>query len=176
MSKYSAVFKRSVVAFYGNGSHSFREAGARFGVDHATVRKWVALDAAHGAAGLEKKFSHYSAAFKLLVLQRMWEDGLSRRQVAALFNIRNAGCLSDWERRYERGGLEALAPRRQGRPRSVSESDKPPTSEAPVSDEAKSRQELLAELRQLRMENAYLKKLEALTREQAPKKRTSSKR
>ncbi|RVJ64843.1 helix-turn-helix domain-containing protein [Sinorhizobium meliloti] len=39
----------------------------------------------------------------------MWEDGLSDGQTAALFNIRNAGCLSDWERRYETGGIDALA-------------------------------------------------------------------
>lgn len=45
-----------------------------------------------------------------------------------------------------------------------------------MDDEAKSREELLAELNNLRMENAYLKKLEALTREQAPKKRKSSRR
>lgn len=43
-------------------------------------------------------------------------------------------------------------------------------------DEAKSREELLAELRYLRMENAYLKKLEALTQGHAPKKRKPSRR
>ncbi|MDW9912747.1 helix-turn-helix domain-containing protein [Sinorhizobium meliloti] len=43
----------------------------------------------------------------------MWEDGLSYRQTAALFNIRNAGCLSDWERRYETGGIDALAARQE---------------------------------------------------------------
>ena len=55
---------------------------------------------------------------------------------------------------------------------------KPPTPAVPVaaSDEAKSREELLAELKQLRMENAYLKKLKALTQEQAPKKRKLSRR
>ena len=43
--------------------------------------------------------------------------------------------------------------------------------------ETRSREELLAELSYLRMENAFLKKLEALTREQpAPKKRKSSRR
>lgn len=176
MSKYSVSFKRSVVDFYGSGEYGYREVGERFGVDHSTVRKWIDLHAAHGQAGLEKKFSHYSAAFKLSVLRRMWEDGLSRRQVAALFNIRHAGCLSDWERRYERGGLAALAPRRKGRPRKLGKSRKPPGAESPVDDEAKSREELLAELNNLRMENAYLKKLEALTREQAPKKRKSSRR
>lgn len=53
-----------------------------------------------------------------------------------------------------------------------------PAPAVPVaaSDEAKSREELLAELKQLRMENAYLKKLKALTQEHAPKKRKPSRR
>ena len=177
MSKHSTVFKQSVVAFYLRGDHGYGSVGARFGIDDATVRKWVAAHAAHGLAGLEKKFGHYDAEFKLSVLRRMWEDGLSRRQAAAIFGIRNAGCLSEWERRYERGGIAALTPRRRGRPPSMPE---PPVkasgADASRSDDAKSREELLAELNYLRMENAYLKKLEALTREQAPKKRTSSKR
>ncbi|WP_420043061.1 helix-turn-helix domain-containing protein [Agrobacterium tumefaciens] len=33
---------------------------------------------------------------------------------AALFDIRSVGCLSVWERQYERGGLAALASRRSG--------------------------------------------------------------
>lgn len=164
MSKFSFAFKQEVVGFYGCGDHGYRETGSRFGVDHGTVRKWVAIHAAHGLAGLLKKHSHYDAQFKLSVLERMWKDGFSRRQVAAIFNIRNAGCLSVWERQYESGGIEALAPRRKGRPRSMPE---PPVVSAQpdgvVNDDAKSREDLLAELAYLRMENAYLKKLEALT-------------
>ncbi|RVE78320.1 helix-turn-helix domain-containing protein [Sinorhizobium meliloti] len=70
----------------------------------------------------------------------MWEDGLSYRQTAALFNIRNAGCLSDWERRYETGGIDALAARRRGGPRTMPE---PPQASQ---NETKSRAVLLAKL------------------------------
>lgn len=164
MSKYSVSFKQGVVEFYGDGKHSYREVSLQFGLDESMVRKWVASHAAHGLAGLSRKFSHYDAQFRLLVLERMWKDGLSRRQAAALFNIRSPACLSVWEDRYERGGIEALAPRRKGRQRSMPE---PPIiatgSDAPQNDETKSREELLAELAYLRMENDYLKKLEALT-------------
>jgi transposase-like protein len=48
MSKYSTSFKQSVVSAYESGSEGFREVGARFAVDHSTVRKWVAIHAAHG--------------------------------------------------------------------------------------------------------------------------------
>lgn len=109
MSKHSRAFKQSVVEFYLRGNDGYGKVGAEFGIDHSTVLKWVAIYEAHGVAGLSKKFSSYDAEFKLSVLKRMWEDGLSCRQTAALFNIRNAGCLSDWERRYEIGGIDALA-------------------------------------------------------------------
>ncbi len=160
---------------YEKGGRSAREVCVHFGVDHATVRKWVASYEAHGAEGLAKKFSHYDAAFKLSVLQRMWEDGLSYRQTAALFDICNKGSVVDWERRHKTGGIDALSPRCKGRPRSMPEPQKQP--DASRSDDKKSREELLAELTYLRMENAYLKKLDALTLEQAAlKKRKSSKR
>ncbi|WP_414141102.1 transposase, partial [Rhizobium sp. BR 249] len=48
MSKYSTSFKQSVVEFYSGGKRSVREVSAHFGVDHSTVRNWVAMHAAHG--------------------------------------------------------------------------------------------------------------------------------
>jgi transposase len=173
MSRHSARFKRSVVDSYLREDESYASAASKHGVDAATVRKWVALYRAHGDAGLSCKYGRYDAAFKLSVLERMWEEGLSYRQTASLFNIRNAGCLTGWEKRYHAGGIEALGPRPRGRPMS-----KPPAPAVPVaaSDEAKSREELLAELKRLRMENDYLKKLEALTQGHAPKKRKPSRR
>lgn len=113
MSRHSEGVKRSVVARYLSGDESYAGAGAAAGIDAATVRKWVAAYQAHGDAGLSRKHSHYDAEFKLSVLQRMWDDGLSYRQTAALFNIRNASCLPGWEKRYHAGGIEALAPQPQ---------------------------------------------------------------
>lgn len=179
MSRHSESLKRSVVERYLSGTESYASTGVIHGVDAATVRKWVAAYRAHGDSGLCRKHSHYDAAFKLSVLQRMWNERLSYRQTAALFNIRSAGCLPGWERRYHAGGIEALAPRPGGGPRSM---PKPPAPEPPHAqpearnDEAKSREELLAELHDLRMENAYLKKLEALTQGHAPSGRKPSRR
>ena len=157
MSKYSLSFKQDVVSAYLEGALGSERVGQRFGIDEGTVRKWVAIHSRHGLAGLSKKKGRYDGAFKLSVLRRMWDDGLSYRQTAAIFNIRNASCLSDWERRYRDGGMEALEPRRRGRPRLMPE---PPPKAAgpdgPAHDEAKSREELLAELAYLRMEIAYL--------------------
>jgi transposase len=128
---------------------------------------------AHGADGLKKKFTSYTAEFKLSVLQHLWDNELSYGQAATLFNIRNHGVLSVWERDYRSGGLDALKSRPRGRPKKMAA---PTTKPEPSGDDEKrSREELLAEVQHLRMENAYLKKLRALVQAQQkatpPKKR-----
>lgn len=118
MFKYSTAFKQSVAEFNLGGDESYASTGAAHGIDHGTVRKSIAGNKMHGHAGLSPKFSHYTADFKPSELRRMWEDERSCRQTSALFNIRNASCLADWEKRYESGGIAALVPRRRGRPES----------------------------------------------------------
>ena len=155
---------------------SYRDAGRPYGIDHSTVRKWVARYKVHGLAGVTKKSAHYDANFKLSVLQRMWDDGLSYLETAVLFNIRGTHSISKWVKLYEAGGMEALT-RRIRKPRAMPEPPMSKEPDIPQSDEDKNREELLAELNHLRMENAYLKKLEALTQDQPVLlKRKSSKR
>jgi transposase len=184
MSKYSFDFKVAVVDRYVVGDLGYEAVGRLFGVRQEAVRKWVAVHRIHGVAGLTKKFSHYSAEFKLSVLRRMWDEGLSRLETAALFDIRSAGCLTYWEASYQRGGIDALSPRARGRPKSGRLKSmitiKPdPTldlSATSQKDASRTREDLLSELNYLRMENAYLKKLEALAlTKRAPQKRGLSK-
>jgi len=115
---------------------------------------------ANGVAGLKKKYSHYTAEFKLLVLNHMWDNKLSYRETIAVFDIRSRDCLRLWEKSYRSGGIEALEPHPKGRPKKMPDTGNKP---APTPDEDKrSREELLADLKYLQMENAYLKKLRAL--------------
>lgn len=172
MTKYDEHFKLSVVQQYLNSSVGFETLAKRHGLSDGMVKRWVALFREHGQEGLRKKFSHYSAEFKLSVLQRMWDNELSYGQTAALFNIRNPGSLSVWEREYRRAGLDALFARARGRPKSMPEV--PSQSKKKSRDDKPSPEDLLVEVEHLRMENAYLKKLQALVqaRPQAqPKKR-----
>jgi transposase len=176
MSKYSEQFKLAIVNQYSLGKAGFKQIASEHSLPHSTVRRWVGLHREHGTDGLAKKFSHYSAKFKLSVLQRMWDDELSYVQVAAAFNIRNAGCLSHWERCYHRGGLDALAPRTRGRPKKmpIIHTTEPPES---LPDPAgRTRDELVAEVNQLRMEVAFLKKLEALVQAQKQQRTTTRKK
>ena len=112
--------------------------------------------------GKSKRKKNYSPEFKLNVLQRMREEELSYRQVAALFDIRKSDIIGEWERRYDEGGLEALS-RQPGSGLHKKMTNPIPSIQLESSDdEARTRDDLLAELSQLRMEIAYLKKLDAL--------------
>ena len=92
----------------------------------------------------------------------MREDQLSYRQAAAIFDIRNFNIIGRWERQYDEGGLIALS----GQSTQCAEAMQRPKTPRPEpnDDDEQSRQELLDELNLLRMENAYLKKLDALVR------------
>jgi transposase len=175
MTKYDERFKLDVVRDYlSDTSEGYRAVGKRHGLSsHAILERWVAAYQLHGDAGLRKKSSQYSAEHKLLVLRHMWDNQLSANQTAAKFDIRSYAMVGMWERSYREGGIEALAPRRRGKRTPMMASDTTKPDPAP-DDDKRSREELLAEVNQLRMELAYLKKLEALV--QARKKLAPPKR
>ena len=133
--------------------------------------------AQHGIQGLRKKFSHYSAKFKLFVLETMWRDELSSRQVAIVFDVRGGhGAVAIWERQYHAGGAEALEPKPRGRSKTMPTS-KPTPVVQPQTDDARALKALREENEYLRAEVAYLKKLHALIRTKrsvAPTRRASS--
>lgn len=174
MAKYDEEFKRTVVKEYLSGPLGYKALQARHGVGRATIKSWVDVYRQHGDAGLRKKFSHYSARFKLSVLKRMWRQELSYRQVATLFDLRGgAGVVSNWERRYHEGGLDALEPKPRGRPEAMTPPEIPKPGPAQPQD-TRTLEDLRKENEYLRAEVAYLKKLDALVRVQkqaVPKKR-----
>jgi transposase len=103
----------------------------------------------------------------------MWENRLSITQTAAQFDIRRHSTVGDWERAYREGGVKALTPAPTRRVKKIPIPTAMPT--VPADPDMRSREELLAEVAHLRMEVAYLKKLDALVQAReksaAPKKR-----
>jgi len=172
MTKHDERFKLKVVHEYLKGAAGSRALARKYGCQVSCVEGWVSLYRAHGKEGLKKKYSAYSAEFRLSVLQHMWDNELSFGQTAAVFNIRNHAAVGIWERMYREGGFDALIPRPRGRPKQMPAPTTKPESSS--DDEKRTRDELVAELNQLRMENAYLKKLQALV--QARQQQTPSKK
>lgn len=173
MSKHSEQFKLSVIQDYLNGVDGFQAVAQRRGVDDSMLRRWVAAYRLHGDAGILKKYMHYTAQFKLSVLRHMWGKGLSHRETAAVFDIRHAPNIGIWERQYYADGIDALVPRRRGRPKKMP--DTPDTKPSATAKQTRTREQLLEEeVNYLCMENAYLRKLEVLV--QADKKAAQRKK
>lgn len=162
MGKYSTLFKITAIQAYINGDDGYRKVAQRYSIDTSLLRRWVAGYQACGSAGLRSQGHRYSAAFKLSVIQCMQKEQLSHRETAARFGLGQSSQVGIWARQYYSGGLAALtAPQRR---EAVTMSNKAPVphKSQPVDDDSKSREQLKAELEYLRMENAYLKKLEEI--------------
>lgn len=175
MTKYDEQFKLAVVQEYLSGSAGHRRVAQLRGVPRTRLLTWVSLYRAHGVDGLKRKFSRYSPEFKLAVIERMRTDALSIGQVAALFNIRTASCIGQWLCCYDEGGLEALASPKRGRPKKMPEQPDPEPKSLPDAA-GRTHEELVAEVNQLRMEVAYLKKLRALVQAQQQQLATTRKK
>lgn len=162
MAKHEESLKLEVVQRYLSGSAGAKALAKQYGTEHSVIRSWIARYVAHGEKGLRKKFSSYSAEFKLSVLQRVKQQMLSHRQAAVTFDLRGGGSVvRKWQRQYDEGGLQALQPQPRGRQKMM---PKPPESPPPPQDDARTLEELREENEALRAEVAYLKKLEALVR------------
>jgi transposase len=161
MAKHSEQLKLELVKRYLGGDGGMRVLAHQHGVSRTVLRRWVAAYRQHGRDGLRRKREHYDAQFKMSVLVHMWKKGLSREQVAAVFDIRSPGGIAKWEYQYHEGGIDALKPRTRGRRKTMN----PPVPEKTAPDSApdeRTREQLLKENEYLRAEVAYLKKLDAL--------------
>lgn len=164
MAKYDERLKLEVVHRYLSGLDGQETLAQRYGVSRASLRSWINRYREHGECGLRKKFSHYSAAFKLSVLQRMKRDELSQMQAVALFDLRGGtGVVAKWLRQYQAGGPDALKPKPLGRRKNMPTS-KPPKVLSTQDNDGSAFEALRKENEYLRTEVAYLKKLEALVR------------
>lgn len=175
--KYSVQFKRDAVDRYLNGPLGFERLARELGVHPMAVTQWVRLYEAHGDAGLASKREKYSAKFKLSVLRHKWKHELSGFEVSVVFNIRSPAIIGKWERCYHAGGIDALGPPPSMRPKKMPTTEPHNEKLSPAKEENRTRAELIAEVNQLRMEVAYLKKLRALVQaKQAQQAPTQKKR
>jgi transposase len=160
MGKYSDEEKLEVVLKVIEEGYGYKTAGKLIGACGGDVQKWVKLYEAHGAEGLVMKKGTYAGEFKASVVEYMHENQISMREAAAKFGIPSYKTVGDWERKYYEEGREALFRDNRGRKGMNGKSN----NEKPKLDK-KTEEDLIAENQRLRMENAYLKKLQALVQE-----------
>ena len=168
MAKFTAIDKLQAVERYINGNESTTKIAKSLKTDHKAILKWIKQYEYNGVEAFIKSCTNYTQQFKLDVLNYMIEHGTSLRETAAIFNIPTPSTLNSWQKQFEATGFDALQSKKKGRPSMKKDSNKQP-KQAPVEG---SPEALQAEIDRLRMENEYLKKLNALVqaKEKSPKK------
>lgn len=157
MAKLKAHEKVRAVRRYLEGKESQKANAKSIGVSKAILQTWIKQYQHHGESSFEKTYATYSADYKLMVLNHITEHGTSLREAAAVFHIPTHTLISSWKSQLETDGVDALIPKKKGRP-SMKE-DKKDEKPAPAEGSVEA---LQAEVERLRMENAYLKKLNAI--------------
>jgi len=168
MAKYSYEQRFEVVMGVIKQGMSFKEAANIIGACKGDAQKWVRLYEIHGIKGLLMKNGSYGGQFKVSVIEYMHAGGLSAREAAAKFGIPSHSTISVWERIFYEQGREALLEEKKcGRKKKVDVAAKDSNQNANPNTKTsklhpKIEEDLIAENRRLKMENAYLKKLQAL--------------
>ena len=158
--KYSDEFRLNVVQEYLSGKHGgFRALGEKHGMEQSIIRRWVHLYEQHGVEGLTAVSGAYSGEFKIYVVEYMHMNQMSLAETANYFCIPSHPTVAKWERIYYEEGPEALLEERRGRKNMGKKKSSKPKKNVNENED------LLAEVQRLRMENEYLKKLNALVLE-----------
>lgn len=107
-----------------------------------------------------QKFKKHSPEFKLSVILDMRENHLGLMETERKYDIHHS-VIAKWERIFLEEGAEGLMRERRGRASGANgvRKGRPPKLDKKVEED------LIAENQRLRMENEYLKKLNALVQE-----------
>lgn len=180
MFKYSFDFKFKAVKYVVYGKHSYREAARKFNVHQEQIRVWTNRYKTYGKNGLiPKPIQKYDGKFKVDVVEYMYANHLSFEKTAIHFELPSSTNVVLWKQMYDEKGAQYLLNNRniaidrvrvnrvKNKQNTNSNTSIKSTSKSSLKSD-KSNAELLKEIEDLRMENDYLKKLQALVQ-----KRTS---
>jgi len=157
MSKYTLETKLKAVKDVTELGFSVRAVAKSLNTAKNVVLRWVKRYEKFGVEGLSMKSGTYTGDFKVHVVEYIHENNMSFFEGATHFGIPNDSTVGIWDRIYREKGPEALYKSNKGRKTQVmKDKDKEPSVDNPVDED------LIAEVQRLRMENEYLKKLNAL--------------
>ncbi len=166
MAKYTYEQRIKAVLDVTEKHMSCRAVGKLMGCDDEHVRRWVKRYELSGVEGLLLKHGTYSGEFKQHVVEYMHENHLSIFETAVLFGVPSDTTVGRWERIYYEEGPQALYRDNRGRKKNMASNKvkkEKPNKNTVLNNQVE--EDLIAEVQRLRMENAYLKKLNALVQE-----------
>ena len=156
-SKYNYEQQLKAVLSVVEDYRSIQSVALKIGASKQGVRRWVALYKQFGKDGLTIKNSKYSLEFKLSVIRYMEKYKLSYFKTAVIFGIPCDSVLQKWKRKYDEQGELCFIQKNLCRNKYMS------FKKTKINE--KTKEELVEELYHLQVENAYLKKLQALVQE-----------
>ena len=164
MVKFDLDFRIKVVTAYLDGMGSSSVAKSFHIAKRDTVLLWVQRFERFGVLGLQSRVIHseYTREFKLRVLHWMKQHQASYPETALHFDVSSPSTIWQWVKAYERDGAQGLVSKRKKAITVTKHKAKRPAPKL-----SKSEQELKTlkeENLKLRIENEYLKKLDALAR------------
>jgi len=159
-SKYSYEQRLKAVLSVVEDYRSMQSVAAKIGASKQEVRRWVFLYKQFGKDGLTIKNGKYSLEFKLSVIRHMEENKLSYFKTAVIFGIPCDSVLQKWKRKYDEQGEICFIQKNLCRKKYMS-SKKIKLNEK----NERTKEDMEGELLRLQVENAYLKKLQALVQE-----------
>lgn len=171
MAKYSYEERMKAVLDVTEKHLSCEAVGKLLGCGETHVRRWVKRYKLFGVEGLILKHGTYTGEFKQHVIEYMHENHLSLFETSTVFGIPNDSILGKWERIYYEEGPQGLYRENRGRKKNMSldkQKMKETNNKTKLNKETK--EDLIEEVQRLRMENAYLKKLNALVQERVSQK------
>lgn len=173
MRRYPREAKLEMIRLYREENRSINWIAEHYGISLSYLRHLLKMDAEGmtediGTGQTGKPKGRYPGKFKLEVVKEKLNSGLGYREVARKYGI-NHVVLMKWERIYLLDGEVGLLEERRGK--TVKEGYAP-KKDGKIKLNKVIEQDLITEVQRLRMENEYLKKLQALARteERSPSK------
>lgn len=172
MAKYSFEFKLKIVQEYLEGNGGAPYLSKKYGVKSKTqVKDWINAYREFGEIGLlrKRKNQYYSVQFKVDAIELYQTSELSYREVANHLGINNPALMANWMKIFRSEGIDGLS-KTKGRPKILSKKEEKKTmKETP--EERDRIKELEKQVRSLQIENAFLKELRKLRKQEAQQRR-----
>ncbi|MDT2540583.1 transposase, partial [Enterococcus raffinosus] len=144
--------------------------------DRKQILDWVNSYREFGEEGLlrKRKNANYSVQFKLDAIELYQTSELSYREIANVLKMNNPSLIASWMRKFRDDGIDGLT-KTKGRPSTLAEKkeQKKKRSIESTPEERDRIKELEKQVRSLQIENAFLKELRKLRKQEAQQRRTN---
>lgn len=172
MAKYNFELKIKIIKKYLDGEGGYNYLAKKYGVKNKKqIENWVRSYEEFGEEGLFRKRQNkkYSVQFKLAAIELYQMSEMSYREVAYALGINNPPLIGSWMRVFRADGVEGLS-KPKGRPSNMPKKNKGVKNKT-VSKEGTEEydriKELEKQIRSLQIENAFLKELRKLRKQEA---------